>query len=170
MGSSLETWLLDDRFYTWTLIIWSVLWHRETLLRLTVGPWVHMSSPPVQGSTSVRRSRQWWALGVGVDTNGLPATRRMWWCPSWGPLSPARGSSSCMAARWCYSPALSHLWPPHASARWAGAWSCSSRSNARKDEKKRGRKRGFPQCKVLRRGVEILWHGRTTAMALIKAG
>ena len=27
MGSSLETWLLVDRFYTWTLIIWSVLWH-----------------------------------------------------------------------------------------------------------------------------------------------
>ena len=29
MGSSLETWLLVDRFYTWTLIIWSVLWHME---------------------------------------------------------------------------------------------------------------------------------------------
>jgi len=26
MGSSMETWLLVDRFYTWTLIIWSVLW------------------------------------------------------------------------------------------------------------------------------------------------
>ena len=26
MGSSLETWLLGDRFCTWTLIIWSVLW------------------------------------------------------------------------------------------------------------------------------------------------
>ena len=26
MGSSLETWLLVNRFYTWTLIIWSVLW------------------------------------------------------------------------------------------------------------------------------------------------
>ena len=26
MGSSLETWLLVDCFYTWTLIIWSVLW------------------------------------------------------------------------------------------------------------------------------------------------
>jgi len=27
MGSSLETWLLVDCFYTWTLIIWSVMWH-----------------------------------------------------------------------------------------------------------------------------------------------
>jgi len=26
MGSSLETWLLVDRFYAWTLIIWLVLW------------------------------------------------------------------------------------------------------------------------------------------------
>ena len=30
MGPSLETWLLVDRFYTWTLIIWSVLWHHLT--------------------------------------------------------------------------------------------------------------------------------------------
>ena len=27
MGWSLETWLLVNRFYTWTTIIWSVLWH-----------------------------------------------------------------------------------------------------------------------------------------------
>ena len=36
-GSSLETWLLGDRFCTWTLIIWSVLWH------IRCKPWTYLA-------------------------------------------------------------------------------------------------------------------------------
>ena len=40
MGSSLETWLLVDRFSTWTLIIWSVLWHISSMEAIVV-PYKH---------------------------------------------------------------------------------------------------------------------------------
>ena len=36
MGSSLETRLLVDRFDTWTLIIWSVLWHSLSRTRINL--------------------------------------------------------------------------------------------------------------------------------------
>ena len=48
MGSSLETWLLVDRFYTWTLIIWSVLWQGVD--------WQHFNRSDVAATTTYKRA------------------------------------------------------------------------------------------------------------------
>jgi len=46
MGSSLETLLLVDRFYTWTLIIWSVLWHVDPSKKSVQGTISKVSTAP----------------------------------------------------------------------------------------------------------------------------
>ena len=53
MGSSLETWLLGDRFCTWTLIIWSVLWQNLS----TMGGW-HQRDQGYSRRQQKQRDRQ----------------------------------------------------------------------------------------------------------------
>jgi len=55
MGSSLETWLLVDCFYTWTLIIWSVLWQVHRQRPKVLNPRVLI--PPVSNQPSCSQEK-----------------------------------------------------------------------------------------------------------------
>jgi len=84
MGSSLETWSLVDHFYTWTLIIWSVMWQ-----------WRHMV--PCYGvEVPWRRRVAVAAIAHRSICNAWAQTR---WTPNLGVMVACSRRRSCGSCR-----------------------------------------------------------------------